>query len=123
MTEQNKKDSRQRLDPTHPTCLSSYFQINKTQLEKRDDTYLFKDSKRPASGRVNDYFPGGQVRSQGGLIHGYKHGLWEHFYENGQLEYLCHYVRGKKDWYGEYYDENGDLSETEVRKGSGITWG
>ena len=113
MSERRDIEPRKRIEPTGPTCLSSYFEIDRADLVKKGSTYIFKESGLPASGRVLDCFPGGQIRSQGGLLHGFKHGLWEYFYENEQLEYWCHYVRGKKDWYGEYYDEKGELSETE----------
>jgi antitoxin component YwqK of YwqJK toxin-antitoxin module len=38
-----------------------------------------------------------------------RHGYWEFYYENGQLERKCNYVNGNLDGYWEEYHSNGQL--------------
>jgi len=38
-----------------------------------------------------------------------KHGIWEEYYDNGQLENKCNYINGKRDGLYECYYDNGQL--------------
>ena len=46
---------------------------------------------------------------KGTYANGKNHGLWERYYENGQLDYKCTYVNGKKYGLWEYYNEDGTI--------------
>ena len=43
-------------------------------------------------------------------------GLVEEFYDNGQLEFRRNYKNGKEDGLWEYFDEDGNLTETQEWK-------
>ena len=40
---------------------------------------------------------------------GNRHGLWESYYDNGQLYFKANYVNGKEHGYWESYYDNGQL--------------
>lgn len=40
---------------------------------------------------------------------GDKHGLWEHYFENGNLYSIGLYKNGEEEGYWEYYYDNGQL--------------
>ena len=69
---------------------------------------LFKTGK-PATGQVSIYFDSGALDFRYGLYNGQKHGLYEEFFENGDLKYWCLLRHGQKDFYDETYDEYGRL--------------
>ena len=46
-----------------------------------------------------------QPKADGGKLHG----LWENYYENGQLEFKANYKDGELDGLYEFYSENGQL--------------
>ena len=41
-------------------------------------------------------------------------GLYEEFYENGQLRFRLNYIDGKRDGLIEFFDEDGNLISTET---------
>ena len=45
---------------------------------------------------------------------GVQDGLWEGFYENGQLEYRGNYIDGEPDGLWEWFYEDGRLIETKT---------
>jgi len=44
---------------------------------------------------------------------GQRHGLWEHYYSNGNLTYKGNYTNGEADGYWEFYNTNGKLESKE----------
>ena len=56
------------------------------------------------------------VEGKGEILEGKKDGLWEEYWDNGQLVYKGHYKDGKKDGLWEYFDEDGSLTLTEDYK-------
>jgi antitoxin component YwqK of YwqJK toxin-antitoxin module len=69
--------------------------VSRDYLGFRADTaYL---GSLPYTGLMTNYYRGGQVEIRGQYIDGKKQGLWEEFYDNGQLGKVCSYRHGKAD--------------------------
>ena len=47
------------------------------------------------------------VEGKGEVLEGKKDGLWEEYWDNGQLVYKGHYKDGKKDGLWEYFNKDG----------------
>ena len=81
----------------------------------QEDTFLDGETEylvatgKPATGQVSIYFDSGALDFRYNLYHGNKHGLYEEFFENGDLKYWCHFRHGQKDFYDETYDKYGRL--------------
>ena len=81
----------------------------------KEDTFLDGEIEylvatgKPATGQVSIYFESGALDFRYNLYNGKKHGLYEEFFDNGDLEYWCHYSRDRKDFYDETYDKYGRL--------------
>ena len=57
------------------------------------------------------------VEGKGEILEGKKDGLWEEYWDNGQLVYKGHYKDGKKDGLWEWCDKNGKLKTKDHYKG------
>ena len=57
------------------------------------------------------------VEGKGEILEGKKDGLWEEYWDNGQLVYKGHYKDGKKDGLWEEYDEYGKRSRGNYKDG------
>ena len=73
--------------------------------------YLSKTG-RPATGRLTHYNDNGNVAIRLNVQRGLLHGLWEEFFENGDISYWCNFSNGKRDFYDESYDEYGWLTSS-----------
>ena len=75
---------------------------------------FFRLSKtgRPATGSLTHYHDNGNVAIRLNVQRGLLHGLWEEFFENGDIEYWCTLSNGKRDLYDERYDKYGRLIST-----------
>lgn len=85
----------------------------------KEDTFLDGEIEyliatcKPATGRVSIYYESGALDFRYGLYNGQKHGLYEEFFENGDLKYWCLFQHGKKDFYDETYDKYGRLTQSD----------
>jgi antitoxin component YwqK of YwqJK toxin-antitoxin module len=50
-----------------------------------------------------------KVYEKGSYLNGNKNGVWEEYYDNGQLLSKCSYLNGEMDGVWEYYNEDGSL--------------
>ena len=84
---------------------------NLDSLAQQGDTYLDRETRRPHSGPVFRFFPNDTTRIERrmNLKDGKRHGPYEEYRENGQLQLKANYVAGERDGQLEYYDENGQL--------------
>ena len=75
------------------------------------ENQFFRLSKtgRPATGRLTHYHDNGNVAIRLNVRRGRLHGLWEEFFENGDIDYWCTFANGKRDFYDEKYDKYGRL--------------
>ena len=78
-------------------------------VEKNDLFYNKFTEQHPFSGKVTG-------KSQGRVKDGRKEGLWEYYYDNGQLEHKGNYKDGKKEGLWECYKKNGQLYRTRTYK-------
>ena len=62
-----------------------------------------------SEGLWEGYWDNGQLSSKGHYANGNQEGLWEGYYSNGQLWYKGHYVNGNREGYWEWYYSNGQL--------------
>jgi len=67
----------------------------------------------PATGHLTWRSDSGALRLACNLYRGRAHGLWEQFYENGDLEHWCYYSHGKQDLYDEWYDKHQRLIQSD----------
>jgi antitoxin component YwqK of YwqJK toxin-antitoxin module len=56
-----------------------------------------------------EYYDNGQLAYKGSYNNGDRDGIWEWYYDNGQLMYKGSYKNGKEEGYWEYYYSNGKL--------------
>ena len=84
---------------------------NLDDLVQQGDTYLDRETMRPHSGPAFRFFPNDTTRIERRmkLKDGKRHGPYEEYRENGQLQLKTNYVAGERDGQLEYYDENGQL--------------
>ena len=84
---------------------------NLDDLVQQGDTYLDRETMRPHSGPAFRFFPNDTTRIERrmNLKDGKRHGPYEEYRENGQLQLKANYVAGERDGQLEYYDENGQL--------------
>ena len=84
---------------------------NLDDLVQQGDTYLDRETMRPHSGPAFRFFPNDTTRIERrmNLKDGKRHGPYEEYRENGQLQLKTNYVAGERDGQLEYYDENGQL--------------
>jgi antitoxin component YwqK of YwqJK toxin-antitoxin module len=73
--------------------------------------------KRPinAKGQLHgiweEYYDNGQLWYKGTFINGIEHGPWITYYDTGQLCYKRTYNMGQRDGIFEWYDEDGSIQE------------
>ena len=84
---------------------------NLDDLVQQGDTYLDRETMRPHSGPAFRFFPNDTTRIERrmNLKDGKRHGPYEEYRENGQLQLKTNYVARERDGQLEYYDENGQL--------------
>ena len=98
---------------------SSILNLHNALELTREDTFLdggiecLVKTGKPATGQVSIYFESGALDFRYNLYNGRKHGLYEEFFENGDLKYWCHFRHGQKDFYDETYDKYGRLIQSD----------
>ena len=65
-------------------------------------------------GLYEEFYENGQLWWRGNSIDGELDGLCESFHENGQLRWRTNYIDGKLEGPLEYFDRNGNLTKTET---------
>ena len=78
-------------------------------LVERNDLYYKKFTNVPFTGEISGI-------ESGSFKNGKKDGLWEGYYENGQLYGKGNYKDGKPDGLWEHFNEDGSLNRTETWK-------
>jgi antitoxin component YwqK of YwqJK toxin-antitoxin module len=81
--------------------------------------YHFMQDKQPhnntgqAHGLWETYYDNGQLCFKGTYINGIEHGPWITYYENGQLRYKITYILGERDGLFQWYYLHGTIREIE----------
>lgn len=92
------------------------------QLILENEIYLDGETMDPYSGPVREYFPGTEslLRRKGYLVDGMWDGLYEYYYENGQIKFKNTYNEGVWDGLAEEYYRNGQLRRRENYKNNAL---
>ena len=93
--------------------LSPKIELSGDDVHFDDGCFLLVKDGRPATGRVVTRAGDGTIRRICDLYRGFAHGLWQQFYENGDLEHWCRYSHGKQEFYDEWYDTSGALIQSD----------
>ena len=78
----------------------------------------YRNGKR--EGVWEEYFDKGQLRLKGTWKNGKREGVWETYHDNGQLSEKRTYKDGKREGLWELYDKNGQLWKKETWKNGEI---
>lgn len=80
----------------------------------------FRYSRKPSAdgwirqGLFCEYYPNGNLASEGMYVDGLEEGMWKDYHENGQLAAEGYYVHGKEKGLWRFYDEQGNFEEEET---------
>jgi antitoxin component YwqK of YwqJK toxin-antitoxin module len=69
------------------------------------------NEKGQPHGLWKHYYSQGQLMIKVTYVNGKKHGLWESYYSNNQIMYKGVYVNGKNHGLWEYYHPNGTIDK------------
>lgn len=69
------------------------------------------ETDAPYSGRVEDYYPSGQIKSRRVLLDGKVEGVWTEWHENGRISFYSEWRNGLGHGTWLYFHENGELSQ------------
>jgi antitoxin component YwqK of YwqJK toxin-antitoxin module len=83
--------------------------MEKNKEIRKDNLINLFDENGERHGYWEEYYDNGQLEYKRNYVNGKQHGYWEWYYSNGQLCYKGNYVNGKQHGYWEYYYSNGGL--------------
>ena len=84
----------------------TYYENGKMESKTNNETGFFTSQ-----------YENGHIKNRGTIKDGqYLHGLYEQFHENGKLKMKGEKNKGKNDGIWEYYDKEGNLTQTEKYK-------
>jgi antitoxin component YwqK of YwqJK toxin-antitoxin module len=55
------------------------------------------------------YFDSGQIKTEGNLVEGKKHGEWVHYFESGQIKTINNFQNGIQEGKSFWYHPNGSI--------------
>jgi len=90
---------------------SKWFELNKINNEKYGKPINQYTHDGLKTGMWEDYWDNGQLSNKGPYKNGKADGIWEYYYENGQLNIKGLYKNYLRDGIWEFYDEDGSLRE------------
>ena len=98
-------------------------EVETDKLVYRNGLYYEVNSTKPFTGSVVEYHDNGQLEMRGNYKDGKDDGLWESYYENGQLEMRGNYKDGEPDGLREFHYDNGQLESRGNVKDGGFGFG
>ena len=84
-------------------------EVPSDKLVERNGITYETNSTTPFTGSSVSYHENGQLEMRGNYKDGKDDGLWESYYENGQLEMRGNYKDGEPDGLREFHYDNGQL--------------
>ncbi|MGB5273752.1 MAG: toxin-antitoxin system YwqK family antitoxin [Flavobacteriaceae bacterium] len=87
--------------------------ISKTQKITKKGMEITTFQEKPLTGVLIENHPNGKPKSWTKMKDGLPDGLWQEWYENGQLKFNAYWLAGKGHGLWEYYHENGVLRQEE----------
>lgn len=87
--------------------------VSKIQTVEENGIKISTFNGKPFSGHITESFSDGKPKSWQTVKDGLVNGLWQEWYENGQLKYNAFWIDGKGHGLWEYYHENGVLRQEE----------
>ena len=98
-------------------------EVPSDKLVERGDITYEVNSTTPFTGSVVEYHDNGQLEMRGNYKDGKDDGLWESYYESGQLEMRGNYKDGEPDGLREFHYDNGQLESRGNVKDGGFGFG
>ena len=81
--------------------------VDYNDLEKIDDIFYLKGSKKPFTGQCYSLHPNGQIGMGGSFANGMRDGEWFWFYDTGVQKRFAKYKNGIKQGATIFYFKNG----------------
>lgn len=116
----NRKYSIEHYDGIYPIQnnnlkVAVYYWFGQRYKEKyyRNDQMMYQgieDDDDIKQGIWQWWYDNGQLQEKGQYKHGIKIGTWKQWHSNGQLEYLCSFENGKENETCQEWHSNGQLS-------------
>lgn len=88
--------------------------IDRSQTIRVSGRVCDRDSKKPVTGNVLEYYDEGTIKSKEFYWKGIRHGMSYHYFPSQQLSMKGKYKDGLKDGEWRYQHENGSLMKIEV---------
>lgn len=83
--------------------------INVVDTIQREGVYFVVGSNQPYSGEIVTHYDSGEIESRFSLKQGIRHGLSQHFFEDGRLAAESNYFEGVRNGKSRHYHVNGRL--------------
>jgi antitoxin component YwqK of YwqJK toxin-antitoxin module len=93
------------MNKSKPTPLHEARELTADDVFVDNEIICLVKNGKPATGRVTAHHDDGLLDFRIDIYNGKRHGLYEEFFEDGNLRYWCLYSHGKKDFYDEQYDK------------------
>lgn len=104
------------MNKSKPTPLHEARELTANDVFVDNEIICLVKNGEPATGRVTAHYEDGAVEFHVQVYNGKRHGLYEEFFENGDLRYWCRYLHDKRDFYDERYDKYGRLIQSDCWK-------
>lgn len=93
--------------------LDAPVELRQSDVSSEEQFFRLKKSNRPATGRVTLFDQNGNLERRFNIRRGLRHGLFEQFFANGDINYWCIFANGKLDFFDETWDKYGRLTSSE----------
>src|SRR5215471_15949533 len=101
-----------------PTAITPPAETARQELVQRDDHWYRKGETIPFTGRMIDFYPGGEVLARCDIGNGLPNGVSETWYTNGQMQVREHFKNGISNGLREKWYANGNkLSRAMISEG------
>ncbi|NMC98396.1 MAG: hypothetical protein GYA62_01550, partial [Bacteroidales bacterium] len=95
----------------------NFFTASEKDLIKINDTYYYKNTKKPFSGITQDFdSTNGNIYSEFHYLNGKRDGLSRVWWDNGQLEFEGYYKNGLKEGVFKGWYRNGKMAAIRMYK-------
>jgi len=79
-------------------------------IVERNDLFFKKFTNTPFNGKIETYWPNGNLKETGIITDGKKDNLWEYYYENGNPKEVEFFTNGLLNGIREQYGSGGQLN-------------
>jgi antitoxin component YwqK of YwqJK toxin-antitoxin module len=101
--------------PATRTIETTEIKYQSGEVQFRFGQYLAADGRRwVRHGPFREFYPNGQVATEGEYEDGLQQGLWRDYHENGQVAAEGYFVDGAEDGVWQFWNAKGKMEETIV---------